>query len=174
MKELKKLIVNGDTYIITDEGTVAYDTAQALSAQQQLQARQNIDAASATDMESEIDRLDSRISAIGSSDPGTGTGGAAITVDSELSPTSENPVQNKVITQLFLEAQATLAGLTPDAALDAESTRPVQNKVICEQWAASEATLAQTFEQIVAMIPTEDAISALIDAKLGLIENGAY
>ena len=172
MKELKKLIVNGDTYIITDEGTVAYDTAQALSAQQQLQARQNIDAASATDMESEIDRLDSRISAIGSGDPGTG--GAAITVDSELSPTSENPVQNRVITQLFLEAQATLAGLTPDAALDAESTRPVQNKVICEQWAASEATLAQTFEQIVAMIPTEDGISALIDTKLGVIENGAY
>lgn len=168
MKELKKLIVNGDTYIITDEGTVAYDTAQALSAQQQLQARQNIDAASATDMENEIDRLDSRISAIGSGDPGTG--GAAITVDSELSPTSANPVQNRVITQLFLEAQATLADLTPDAALDAESTRPVQNKVICQQLDMA----TQTLEQIVAMIPTEDAISALIDTKLGVIENGAY
>ncbi len=168
MKELKKLIVNGDTYIITDEGTVAYDTAQALSAQQQLQARQNIDAASATDMESEIDRLDGRISAIGSGDPGTG--GAAITVDSELSPTSTNPVQNRVITALFTEAQATLAGLTPDAALDAESTRPVQNKVICQQLDMA----TQTLEQIVAMIPTEDAISALIDAKLGVIENGAY
>ena len=103
-----------------------------------------------------------------------GTGGAAITVDSELSPTSENPVQNKVITQLFLEAQATLAGLTPDAALDAESTRPVQNKVICEQWAASEATLAQTFEQIVGMIPDATDINALIDAKFVPMTQSEY
>ena len=170
MNELKKLIINGETYIITDEGTVAFDAAQALSAQQQLQARQNIDAASATDMENEIDRLDSRIEALASAAPGTGgTGGSSI-VDAALDLTSTNPVQNTVLAELFLQAQAALEALTPDAALDAESTRPVQNKVICQQLDMA----TQTLEQIVAMIPTEAAINALIDAKLGVIENGTY
>lgn len=170
MNELKKLIINGETYIITDEGTVAFDGAQALSAQQQLQARQNIDAASATDMENEIDRLDSRIEALASAAPGTGGTGGSIIVDAALDLTSTNPVQNKVITELFLEAQTALAALTPDAALDATSTRPVQNKVICQQLDMA----TQTLEQIVAMIPTEAAINALIDTKLGVIENGTY
>jgi hypothetical protein len=100
---------------------------------------------------------------------GGGSGGS-IAVDSELSPTSTNPVQNKVITQLFTEAQLALEAVTPDAALDDSSTRPVQNKVICQQLAQAEATLGQ----IVGMIPNETAINALIDAKLGVIENGTY
>lgn len=111
------------------EDAVLY-TAQTLTEAQKLQARQNIDAASATDMENEVDRLDRRISELE-------TAGGTITVDSELSATSTNPVQNKVITQLFTEAQTSIG-------------------------------------QIVAMIPTEAAINALIDAKLGVIENGTY
>lgn len=76
-------------------------TSQSLSTAQKLQARQNIDAASATDMENEIDRLDERIS-------GLETAGEAITVDSELSATSTNPVQNKVITAQMNQAMLTL------------------------------------------------------------------
>lgn len=51
-----------------------------------------------------------------------------ITVDSELSSTSTNPVQNKVITEA-------LQGVTPmtiDDALSTSSTNPVQNKVITQ------------------------------------------
>lgn len=58
-------------------------------------------------------------------------------VDSELSTTSTNPVQNKVIAKLFADAQTSL-------------------------------------EQIVRTIPGETEINALIDEKLGVIENGYY
>lgn len=92
------------------------------------------------------------------------------TIDSELSATSTNPVQNKVITELFQEAQTALAALTPDAALDATSTRPVQNKVLAQLFAEAQTSLGQ----IVGMIPDETDINALIDAKLGVIENGTY
>ena len=40
---------------------------------------------------------------------GSGTGGS-ITVDSALSPTSENPVQNKVIFELALQFNELVAG----------------------------------------------------------------
>ena len=67
--------------------------------------------------------------------------GASITVDSELSDTSENPVQNKVIVQEFGAAfQEVFAALT----------------------------------QVEEAIPTEATINALIDNKLGVIENGSY
>ena len=167
MNQLKKLILNGNTYIVTDESAVAFDESQSLSDTQKEQARKNIGAASAADVENEINRLDSRIDDIASANPGTG---GSIIVDAALDLTSTNPVQNKVLAELFLQAQAALEALTPDAALDAESTRPVQNKVICQQLDMA----TQTLEQIVAMIPTEAAINALIDAKLGVIENGTY
>ena len=60
--------------------------------------------------------------------------------------------------------------ITVDAALDLNSTNPVQNKVICEQLAQAEVVL----QQLQASIPTEAQINALIDAKLGVIENGSY
>ena len=167
MNQFKKLILNGNTYIVTDESAVAFDESQSLSDTQKEQARKNIGAASAADVENEINRLDSRIDDIASANPGTG---GSITVDSELSTTSTNPVQNKVITELFLEAQTALAALTPDAALDATSTRPVQNKVLAQLFAEAQTSLGQ----IVGMIPDETDINALIDAKLGVIENGTY
>ena len=170
MNQLKKLILNGNTYIVTDESAVAFDESQSLSDTQKEQARKNIGAASAADVENEINRLDSRIDDIASANPGTGGTGGSIIVDAALDLTSTNPVQNKVLAELFLQAQAALEALTPDAALDAESTRPVQNKVICQQLDMA----TQTLEQIVAMLPTEAAINALIDAKLGVIENGTY
>ena len=183
----------------TSQDAVLY-TSQTLTEAQKLQARQNIDAASATDMENEIDRLDEAIA-------GIGTGGS-ITVDSELSATSTNPVQNKVITAQMNQAMTTLqnvvlprltptvssadngkvltvdggvwvakesaggsgGSITVDSALNPNSTNPVQNKVICEQLAQANTVLGQ----LQASIPTESAINALIDAKLGVIENAAY
>ena len=63
--------------------------------------------------------------------------GASITVDSELSATSENPVQNKVINGIVQEFSVTL-------------------------------------QQLGKAIPTTAQMNALIDAKLGVIENGSY
>lgn len=47
-------------------------------------------------MDAAIDEIDNRVLELANS--GGGSGGGSITVDSELSETSENPVQNKVIT----------------------------------------------------------------------------
>ena len=132
--------------------------------------------------------------------------GDSITVDSELSATSTNPVQNKVITAQINQAMTTLqnvvlprltptvsstdngkvltvdggawvakestggGSITVDSALNPNSTNPVQNKVICEQLIQANTVLGQ----LQASIPTEAAINALIDAKLGVIENGTY
>ena len=75
-------------------------------------------------------------------------GGGGITVDDELSTESENPVQNKVITNALEDKQDVLtagdnitiedgvisatggAGITVDSELSSESENPVQNKVI--------------------------------------------
>lgn len=56
--------------------------------------------------------------------------GTSVPMDTELSPTSENPVQNKVInTALNLKADKTELP-TIDSSLSTESENPVQNKVI--------------------------------------------
>lgn len=60
--------------------------------------------------------------------------------------------------------------VTVDDALDAESTNPVQNKVICAQLDQANIVLGQ----LAASIPSDDHINTLIDAKLGVIENGTY
>ena len=44
MSELKKLIINGQEYTITDSGAVAFDEAQTLTDEQKAQARENIGA----------------------------------------------------------------------------------------------------------------------------------
>ena len=52
-----------------------------------------------------------------------GKGGSK--VDSALSSTSTNPVQNKVVTEAIENAKVTV-----DSALSSTSTNPVQNKVL--------------------------------------------
>lgn len=42
MKEIKRLVIDGETYIITDEGAVAFDAEQSLTEDQKAQARANI------------------------------------------------------------------------------------------------------------------------------------
>lgn len=57
----------------------------------------------------------------------TVSGGSSVTVDSALSPTSTNPVQNKVIYAALAGKQNTL---TIDASLSSTSANPVQNKAV--------------------------------------------
>ena len=45
MNEVKKLIINGVEFVVTDGGAVAFDTTQLLSENQKETARQNIGAA---------------------------------------------------------------------------------------------------------------------------------
>lgn len=73
MNEITTLAVNGQEYTLTDAGAVAFDKVQTLTDEQQLQARLNIDAASATDVENEIDRLDAAIAGIGTGDTSSST-----------------------------------------------------------------------------------------------------
>ena len=57
----------------------------------------------------------------------TKSDGVSIVIDSELSTTSENAVQNKVVTDAINKKQDTM---TIDSALSVSSTNPVQNKII--------------------------------------------
>lgn len=57
--------------------------------------------------------------------------GGGITVDSELSDTSTNPVQNKVI-KAALDALSAGGSITVDSALSTSSVNPVQNKIVTE------------------------------------------
>jgi hypothetical protein len=61
------------------------------------------------------------------------SGGSSITIDSEISDTSENPVQNKVV-KAYVDEQVAKAGGGSSVDVDTElsnmSTNPVQNKVI--------------------------------------------
>lgn len=101
-------------------------------------------------------------------------GGASITVDSELSETSTNPVQNRVITTAFSEALTEisdsveqLAGSIPtiDTTLSVPGQAADAGAVgDAIQQAMQEAS--STLEQIMGAIPTEAQINALIDAKL--------
>lgn len=65
----------------------------------------------------------------------SGGGSVSITVDSELSTTSTNPVENMVITQKINEMDETIQSLNVevDSELSTTSTNPVQNKVITQK-----------------------------------------
>ena len=62
------------------------------------------------------------------------------------------------------------ASITVDSALSDTSTNPVQNKVIYAYFQQALEALGTLQDSI----PTESDINALIDAKLGVIENGSY
>lgn len=66
---------------------------------------------------------------------GGGGGSTSITVDSELSTTSTNPVENMVITQKINEMETTIQSLNieVDSELSTTSTNPVQNKIITQK-----------------------------------------
>ena len=62
---------------------------------------------------------------------GIAEGATKITIDSAMSGSSVNPVQNKVVKQ-YVDEKVASAGsnITVDATLDAASTNPVQNKAV--------------------------------------------
>lgn len=120
----------------------------------------------------------------------TGGGGGTVTVDTALSTTSTNPVQNKVLTNYMYDnlqaktmsspvtiegvqyttvetAIAALIGAIPtvDSALDATSTNAIQNKAVYAGLAAKVASALATALTIdgVSKSTVEDALTALAD-----------
>ncbi len=91
-------------------------------------------------------------------------GGGSITVDSELSDTSTNPVQNKVI-KAALDALPT-GGVTVDSALSATSTNPIQNKAVKAALDGKASTAAAT-------TGAAGLMSAADKAKIDGVETGA-
>lgn len=64
---------------------------------------------------------------------GSGSGGgASVTVDSAMSDSSTNPVQNKVV-KAYVDQAVSDAAITVDVELSSTSTNPVQNRVIYEE-----------------------------------------
>ena len=59
---------------------------------------------------------------------------------------------------------------TVDSALSATSTNPIQNKAVAQKFSSLEADV----DRLEGAIPTDTYINTLIDAKLGVIENGTY
>lgn len=83
-----------------------------------------------------MSRIEAQIQKIIENGPGSGGGGggSSITVDSELSSTSTNPVQNAVITAKLNELENSIPDdITVDDELSEESKNPVQNKVVTEK-----------------------------------------
>ena len=66
---------------------------------------------------------------IGSNLGGIPSGGGSITVDTTLSTTSTNPVQNKVVT-VALNSKLDSTVYVVDTTLDTTSTNPVQNSAV--------------------------------------------
>lgn len=96
---------------------------------------------------------------------GSGDSGTSITVDDALDSESTNPVQNKVVTNSFnsainlLQTQVFPNLLPTVTEADNGKAMVVTNGA----WTATAVT-----------IPNDAHINALIDAKLGVIENGSY
>lgn len=96
-------------------GAVKYNVSQELTNDQQTQARENIGASNmAASVNNEV------LVFSGNSGSGGGGSGGSIIVDEELSTTSTNPVQNKVITN-------TINNLPKIQVVSAVPTSPVAN-----------------------------------------------
>ena len=61
-----------------------------------------------------------------------------------------------------------------DNQLDNNSQNPVENRVITEKFYDVESTFTESLAEVEEKIPTDSHIAELIDAKLGVIENGTY
>ena len=74
----------------------------------------------------------------------------------------------------YLTQHQDLSGYTKksdvDSTLSATSTNPIQNKAVAQKFSSLEADV----DRIEGAIPTDTYINTLIDAKLGVIENGTY
>lgn len=97
---------------------------------------------------------------------------SSITVDAELSDTSENAIQNKAVDaavknlQQQIDAGGTGGSITVDSTLSTESENPVQNKVVT-------AELDKKLEVLGDDEQAPDAVKFILDSELSLTsENG--
>lgn len=97
---------------------------------------------------------------------------SSITVDAELSDTSENAIQNKAVDaavknlQQQIDAGGTGGSITVDSTLSTESENPVQNKVVT-------AELDKKLEVLGDDEQAPDAVKFVLDSELSLTsENG--
>ena len=107
----------------------------------------------------------------------SGGGGTPIEVDSELSITSENPVQNKIITtelnkKIEIDNESSEAtwieGTQIDDVLSEESKNPVQNKVITAKLNEVFQSVSDGKSQIAAAI-TDKGINTAADATFNVM-----
>jgi len=107
----------------------------------------------------------------------SGGGGTSIEVDSELSETSENPVQNKVITtelnkKIEIDNESSEAiwieGTQIDDALSEESTNPVQNKIITAKLNEVFQSVSDGKSKIAAAI-TDKGVDTAADATFNIM-----
>lgn len=111
-------------------------------------------------------------------------GGSTVTVDTEMSETSENPLQNKVITAAFNQAAEVLeemqkaidaggggASITVDDAFNPESTNPVQNKVITAALGEAQTVMA-SMQAAITNIPT--TVEAYVEQYISEALGGEY
>lgn len=86
-----------------------------------------------------------------------GGGGVTIEVDDAMSTTSENPVQNKVITAALADKQNKL---TIDSSLNTSSSNPIQNKAVAKALQGNfKATLVGSARGSSTTLPTVDISS---------------
>ena len=100
------------------------------------------------------------IKALSGGSSGGSSGGGSVTVDSTLSATSTNPVQNKVI-------KAALDGKLAKSSIVEKTSDMTQSVGVDENGALWTAPGSGS-------TVTDDHINSLIDTKLGVIENGSY
>jgi hypothetical protein len=102
----------------------------------------------------------------------TGSGGSSVTVDSSLSSTSTNPVQNKVV-KAALDAKQDR--MTIDSALNATSANPVQNKVVKAALDAKQdrMTIDSALNATSANPVQNKAVKAALDAKQAKLTAGS-
>ena len=101
-----------------------------------------------------------------------GGGSTSTTIDSELSTTSTNPVENKVITLKINEMEETIQSLNieVDSELSTTSTNPVQNKIITQK-------LNEVFQSVssgkslIASAITDKGVTTHSDATFEIMAN---
>jgi hypothetical protein len=98
--------------------------------------------------------------------------GASAAADSDLSTTSTNPIQNKAVAQRFDELVDAFSESIENHESDPDDHPQLRNaiKAVEQKFADLEVDL----DRIEGAIPTDTYINTLIDAKLGVIENGTY
>lgn len=109
----------------------------------------------------------------GGGTPGGGGPAPSIKVDDELSETSTNPVQNKVITSEIDNIYYKLDNLKVDSELSESSINPVQNRVITKKLNEVFQSVSDGKEKIASAI-TDSGIEMSSDATFAELAGGIH